>query len=97
MQNLAIGLVLVGLALLVGAVLLVYQFLPDFGVTPRPSMEVKAPEDEDATLQLTVGGDNPDEEILKDAQYKLSIEHARELVGGQRRGPSRGSLPSRGS
>jgi nucleoid-associated protein YgaU len=94
MQNLAIGLVLIGLALLVGAVLLVYQFGPDLGVSPAPSMELKEPEDDDPTIQVTIGGDRNVEEINADARRRLSLEHVQDVIDAQPRGLTRGERES---
>lgn len=85
MQNLTIGLVLIGLALLVGVVLLLYQFGPELGVAPLPSTEADEPVDEDAIVQITVGGDQKTEEILEDAKRRLSLDYARELIDQQTR------------
>jgi nucleoid-associated protein YgaU len=83
-QNLTIALVLIGLALLVGAVFVLHQFGPDIGLTPPlPDMDVKAPEEEE-TLQVTVGGNNKlADEIVEDAKKRLSFEHIQEEVENQ--------------
>jgi nucleoid-associated protein YgaU len=83
LQNLVVGLVLIALALLVGAVFLFHQFGPDLTLTPLPDMELKAPEGDEPTLQITVGGNPAAEEARKEAERILSPDYARELVEKQ--------------
>ena len=80
MQNLTIALVLIGLALLVGAVFVLHQFGPDLGLSPLPDVSVKAPE-EDNTLEVTVGGGSKvADEINEDARLRLSEQFVREQI-----------------
>jgi nucleoid-associated protein YgaU len=83
LQNLVIGIVLIALALLVGAVIVFHHFGPDLAVTPLPDMEIKSHDPDEPTLQVTVGGDERAEELQKEARRVLSIDHARELVEQQ--------------
>lgn len=86
MQNLTIGLVLLGLALLVGVVLLLYQFGPDLGAPPAPEhVAAEAPDDEGNIVEITLGGDAERQQILEDARRRLSLEHTREMIEGQTR------------
>lgn len=83
MQNLTIAIVLIGLALLVAAVFVLNQFGSDLGLSPLPNVELKPPEEEEPTLQITVGGNKDAEEINEEARKALSLEHMREVIMNQ--------------
>jgi nucleoid-associated protein YgaU len=88
-QNLVIGIVLIVLALLVVGVFAFHQFGPDIGFAPPPELGAPQPDDEESSLQVTVGGDNPKEDELNEAARRaVSMDHARQLVEQQPGGPT---------
>lgn len=82
MQNLVIGVVLIGLALLAGAVLLFHVLGPDLRITPLPNVELREPETNDiATVQVIVGGEDPRTEVIvEESRRRMSPEAIRDQI-----------------
>jgi nucleoid-associated protein YgaU len=95
-QNLAIGLVLIGLAVLVAAVLVLYQFAPDLGLTAPTPLEADSAEEDSPVVELTLGGDAEEvnKAINEDAQQRMSLDHIRKVIEEQPAGLTSGERAS---